>query len=106
VRNLLALTLTLAACAGGGEARWTVEQAESIRHVRGTAVNEPRCEGVGPPTDDRYERFRCTAGARRPSETFDSVAVLYELVPEAEYSGARSAHRLENVSFLGGPGIP
>ena len=103
--TVLALTSMLAAC-GEDEPRWTAAQAESIAFVRGTPVNDPTCRGVGPAPGERYARFRCTAGARRPSETVDTVAVLYELVPEDEYGGPRSAHRLENVSFVGGPGIP
>jgi hypothetical protein len=103
--SALALSMMFAAC-GAHQARWTAAQAESIGVVRGTPVNDPQCRGVGPPMDERYDRFRCTAGARRPSETVDTVAVLYELVPEEEYAGPASAHRLENVSFVGGPGIP
>jgi hypothetical protein len=103
--SALALATMLAAC-GDDQARWTAAQAESIAVVRGTPVNDPRCRGVGQAMGERYDRFRCTAGARRPSETIDTVAVLYELVPEEEYAGPASAHRLENVSFVGGPGIP
>lgn len=106
VATSLVLTSMLVACGAGGEPRWTVPQAESIAVVRGTPVNDPRCQGVGSAVDERYERFRCTAGARRPGEDLDTVAVLYELVPEEEYSGPASAHMLENVTFVGGPGIP
>ena len=106
-KPLLALALAgVAACGGDDPVRWTVPQAESVAVVRGMPVNDPRCEGVGSEVDERFGRFRCTAGARRPTESFDSVAVHYELVPEEEYSGPASRHRLENVSFLGGPGIP
>jgi hypothetical protein len=106
-KMLLAAGLAaLAACGGEEPIRWTATQAESISVVRGTPINSPSCTGVGRPLDGRYERFRCTAGARRPGETLDTVAVNYELEPEEEYSGPGSAHRLENVSFLGGPGIP
>ena len=101
-----AALIALAACADEQPVRWTTTQAESISVVRGTPINRPTCEGVGQRVDGRYERFRCTAGARRPGETLDTVAVRYELEPTEEYSGASSAHRLENVSFLGGPGIP
>jgi hypothetical protein len=104
---LLALGLTVvAACGGEGATRWTVEQAESIAVVRGTPVNDQRCQGIGAEVNERFERFRCTAGARRPTESVDTVAVLYELVPEEDYNGPASRHRLEKVSFLGGPGIP
>ncbi len=106
-KPLLALALAgIAACGGDNPVSWTVEQAESIAVVRGTPVNDPRCEGVGSEVDERFERFRCTAGARRPTESVDTVAVLYEFVPEEDYDGPASRHRLEKVSFLGGPGIP
>jgi hypothetical protein len=106
VWRLLALTLTLAACSADAEPRWTAAQAESIERVRGTPVNEPRCRGLGEVVDERFERFSCRAGARRATETYDTVAVLYDVIPEDEYEGPDSAHRLENVSFVGGPGIP
>jgi hypothetical protein len=107
-RTALVLLLgTLAACAGADDdARWTVAEAETIRAVRGTPVNGPLCHGIGPDADEGFERFRCVAGARRPGESIDTVAVFYELVPEAAYSGPESAHRVERVSFVGGPGIP
>jgi hypothetical protein len=98
---VLGLACLVVSC-GADEPRWSVTQAESIATVRGTPINDPTCRGVGEATDDRYERFRCRAGARRPSETVDTVAVLYELLPTGDYPD----HTLENVSFVGGPGIP
>jgi len=99
----------LAACAGNSaddSVRWTVQQAESIASVRGTPVRPRRCHGRGPAERDdgalTYERFACVAGARRPGETVDTVAVLYDLLPR----GAYPDHELANVRFVGGPGIP
>jgi hypothetical protein len=87
------------------DALWTLGQAESITSVRGTPVRVRNCRGLSAPSRDgatpRYERFACVAGARLPSETFDTVAVLYELRPLGP-----STYRLENVRFHGGPGIP
>jgi hypothetical protein len=45
-------------------------------------------------------RLACVAGARLPSEAFDSVAVSFEVVPSCG-----DAYELENVTFFGGPGI-
>jgi hypothetical protein len=105
-RALAALALSVLAACGGEGAAWTVREAESIAAVRGTPINDPKCRGLGLPTNGRYRRFGCTAGARRPGETADTVAILYELVPRGEYAGPRSDHDLENVRFVGGPGIP
>jgi hypothetical protein len=49
----------------------------------------------------RYLRLSCVAGARLPYEEADTVAVLFELVPEAA-----SSYELREVRFIGGPGIP
>jgi hypothetical protein len=94
----------LVAC-GEEDKAWTVRQAESIDEVRGMTVRVRQCRGIGAARSDeepdRYERLRCVAGARRPSESFDSVAVLYEIRPTSA-----SDYELRNVRFIGGPGIP
>jgi hypothetical protein len=105
-RAVVASALTALAACGGEEPAWSVRQAESITLVRGTPVRQPECRGVGVGRNGRYGRFTCTAGARRPGEVTDTVAVLYELVPRGNYDGPRSDHDLENVRFIGGPGIP
>jgi hypothetical protein len=48
----------------------------------------------------------CVAGGRNPADPVDTVAVLYELKPLEAYDGPSSGHALENVRFVGGPGIP
>jgi hypothetical protein len=105
-RVLGACTLVLLAACGGDQPAWSVLEAESIAIVRGTPVRNVECSGERPVGDGRYRRFACSAGARRHGETLDTVAVLYDLVPRGEFQGPGSDHELENVRFVGGPGIP
>jgi hypothetical protein len=53
-----------------------------------------------------YSRFECLAGARAAFQRYDTVAVLYVLHPLEEYDGPTSRHRLTDVRFIGGPGVP
>jgi hypothetical protein len=113
VRRALA-TLTLVVCGiavGCAEEAplWTVRQAESISTIRGMHVRVRECRGVGhaaPDESTSFRRFACVAGARRPGETYDTVGVFYDLRPLGKYEGPASEHALENVRFIGGPGIP
>jgi hypothetical protein len=89
---------------------WTVRQAESISTIRGMHVRVRECRGLGHATRNdearRFRRFACVASARRPGETYDTVGVFYDLRPLGTYDGPASKHALENVRFIGGPGIP
>jgi hypothetical protein len=85
---------------------WTIAQAESITVIRGMPVRVRACRGIGRREGRRYRRFDCLAGARRKEESFESVAVLYELRPLGRFDGADSSYKLMNVRFIGGPGIP
>jgi hypothetical protein len=91
----------MAGCGGSREDGWTVREAEAIRSVRGMPVHVLRCRGLDSGRKHRYTRFACIAGARRPSESYDTVGVLYDLVPLKN-----NGYRLEKVKFIGGPGIP
>jgi hypothetical protein len=99
--------LLLSGCVGGREdsAGWTVEQAESITAIRGLSVRVASCRGLGQAESHgnvlRYARFACSAGARARGQPFDTVAVLYEVHVRDD-----SAHELQAVRFVGGPGIP
>ena len=112
--HALALSIALAAgCSGGqepDEATWTIAEAESISAVRGLRVRVEQCRGLGTAEGEgataRYRRFMCVAGGRNPADPVDTVAVLYELKPLEAYDGPSSEHALENVRFVGGPGIP
>jgi len=110
---LLLPALVAAGCAGASmsdEPRWTERQAASITTVRGMHVRAVRCRGLGrhEARNDRhaYTRFDCLAGTRAPGERYDTVTVMYVLRPLAKYERPHSAHRLTNVRFIGGPGIP
>jgi hypothetical protein len=116
MRGLLAclvLLSCLGACAFGNEPRvteWTVQQAESITSIRGLTVRVRSCRGVdgdqGGGRNGRFQRFACVAGARAEFDRYDTVGILYVLHPLEDYDGVSSRHRLTEVRFLGGPGIP
>jgi hypothetical protein len=101
-------TVFAAACSGGGDSGpgWTEREAESITTIRSLPATVRGCEGLGESDDDRYTRFDCLAGTRAAWQTYDTIAVRYVLHPLDEYDGPRSRHRLTNVKFVGGPGIP
>jgi hypothetical protein len=84
---------------------WTVQQAEAMTTVRGMKVRVLECRGLGRRQLDggveRFRRFACEAGARRPGETYDTVGVLYTI----RVVDSRT-HVLESARFHGGPGIP
>ena len=82
---------------------WSRVQAESVSVVRGMPVHVLRCDGIGPPVGvnraSRYRRFACTAGARAPFETYDTVGVTYVLQPLGPFFGATSRYVLTDVYF-------
>jgi hypothetical protein len=109
----LVLLSCLGGCAFGNESRvveWTVQEAESITSIRGLTVRVRSCRGVdghqGGGTESRFRRFSCVAGARAEFDRYDTVGILYVLHPLEDYDGVSSRHRLSEVRFLGGPGIP
>lgn len=106
---LLALGAILAgvvACADADERKgWTIGQARSVTTIRGMHVRVVRCRGLGTGEgsegDKRYLRFACEAGTRRPSDTYDTVGIQYEI-----HVRGTTGYVLDNVLFHGGPGIP
>jgi hypothetical protein len=84
---------------------WTPAQAASISSIRGLPVRVRQCHGRGEKAK-RYRSFRCVAGARAAGDRYDSIGVLYVLEPLGSYRGPTSPHRLRDVRFIGGPGIP
>jgi hypothetical protein len=106
---LVPAALLAAACSesGGDSGRfWTEREAESITTIRSLPATVRGCDGLGESEDSRYARFECLAGTRAAWQTYDTIAVTYVLHPLAEYEGPHSRHRLTNVKFVGGPGIP
>lgn len=96
----------------GSGPHWTARQAESITSIRGMRVRVRSCRGIGVAArgdgEPGYRRFHCLAGARATPDPygFDTVAVFYVLHPLVAYAGPTSRHRVANVRFVGGPGIP
>ena len=105
---LVPAAVLAAACSAGGDSGrfWTEPQAESITTVRSLPVTVRGCKGLGEGEDGRYARFECLAGTRAAGEKYDTISVTYVLHPLEGYDGPRSSHRLTNVRFVGGPGIP
>lgn len=105
---LLATSYFAAGCADASDSAdrlWTVEQAESITSIRGTPVRVRQCRGRGPRAE-RYRSFSCLASTRAAGDRYDTVGIFYVLEPLGKYRGLRSSHRLKNVRFIGGPGVP
>jgi hypothetical protein len=102
---LVAVMATVSPGCGDDDDAWTVARAEAIDSVRGLPVRVRECRGRGQPLGDgppaRFRLLRCVAGARLPRERFDTVAVLFDVRP-----ASNEDHELENVRFVGGPGIP
>jgi hypothetical protein len=63
-------------------------------------VNVLRCKALDQGEHMHHRRFACEAGARRPGEAYDTVGILYEIRVHND------GYELENVRFIGGPGIP
>jgi hypothetical protein len=78
---------------------WTVQQAESIRAVRGTPLARTECSGLRPGRDERYGRFSCVGVTWPPSTPQLKVRVRYVLNPAGPYLGTRSAYLATNVHF-------
>ncbi len=97
------LVVTLLAILGCGASRpatfWTVGQAESIRLVRGTALETTTCTGLGEQRADAYHRFSCVGVVRPEFDPVLAVRVRYVLNPRGRYSGRRSAYLTKSVRF-------
>ena len=102
---LVAVIASTSPGCGAENNAWTVARAEAIDSVRGLPVRvrerRGRGERLGERGRARYRRLSCVAGARLPGERFDTVAVLFDVRPTGD-----DDHKLENVQFVGGPGIP
>jgi hypothetical protein len=78
---------------------WTEAQAESIKLVRGTTLQQVSCSGMGAEQDERYERFSCVGRAVPESVPELKVRVRYVLNPRGSYRGTRSAYLATRVRF-------
>jgi hypothetical protein len=78
---------------------WTVEQAESIRTVRGTPLTTTRCTGIGAARDGSYPRFSCVGKVVPPTMPDRPVRVRYVLNPRGRYDGRGSAYLATDVHF-------
>jgi hypothetical protein len=78
---------------------WTVEEAESIKVVRGTRLAITDCRGLGETRDSAYRRFRCTGRVVAPATPQLPVRVRYVLNPRGVYQGRRSAYLATSVRF-------
>jgi hypothetical protein len=99
---LIAFVLAAAGCDHGDPVPgtfWTVQQAESIRTVRGTPLARTECSGLREGREERYGRFSCVGVTWPPSTPQLKVRVRYVLDPAGPYRGTRSAYLATNVHF-------
>jgi hypothetical protein len=97
---LLVTLLLTSACTDSRPAEfWTVEQAESIRSIRGTMLQTATCTGIGESRASGYRRFSCS-GSTTPEALPDlPVRVTYILNSRGEYRGRHSAYLATDVHF-------
>jgi hypothetical protein len=92
----------LPAC-GDGSSRpptfWTVEQAESIKVIRGTPLRTTKCTGFGEERDSAFRRFLCIGKVVPRAAPQLPVRVRYLLNPRGAYRGRHSAYLATNVRF-------
>jgi hypothetical protein len=99
----LGLTLVVLVMLGCGSSSpgvyWTVEQAESIKRVRGTPLKTTTCNGVGKGHASRYRRFSCVGVIVPPSAPNRPVRVRYVLNTRGKYEGDKSSYLATRVYF-------
>jgi hypothetical protein len=78
---------------------WTVSQAQSIKLVRGTALDRTTCRGLGKQRVSAYRRFACVGVVVPKSVPYLPVRVRYVLNPRGRYKDQRSAYLATNVHF-------
>ena len=78
---------------------WTESQAESIKLVRGTVLQEVSCSGMGEEQNAGHRRFTCVGRAVPASVPELKVRVRYVLNPRGPYRGGRSAYLATRVRF-------
>jgi hypothetical protein len=97
------LAVTLLGNLGCGASRpaafWTVSQVESIKRVRGTALETTTCTGLGEQRASAYRRFSCVGVVVPQSFPDLPVRVRYVLNTGGKYKGDRSAYLATNVHF-------
>jgi hypothetical protein len=93
--------LMLSACGDGSAppTYWSVEEAESIKRVRGTPLAITDCKGLGDARDSAYRRFRCTGRVVAPAVPQLPIRLRYVLNPRGAYQGSRSAYLATSVRF-------
>jgi hypothetical protein len=100
---VVVLVVTLLVNLGCGASRpatfWTVTQAESIKRVRGTALNRTACTGLGDRRVSAYQSFSCAGVVVPRSAPQLPVRVRYVLNPRGKYMGQTSAYLATNVHF-------
>lgn len=97
------VVVTLIANLGCGASRpsrfWTVGQAESIKLVRGTALERTTCTGLGEQRASAYRRFSCVGVVLPQLDPVLAVRVRYVLNPRGRHRGLRSAYLATSVHF-------
>lgn len=100
VAAIVSLVLANLACGTSQSTTyWTVSEAESIRLVRGTALESTTCSGVGKQRGSAYRKFSCVGVVVPESFPDLPVRVRYVLNTRGKYQGQRSAYLATNVHF-------
>jgi hypothetical protein len=103
VASIVLLPVALFVSLGCGSSRpatfWTAGEAESIKRVRGTALETTMCTGVGRQKASGYRRFSCVGVVIPESAPYLPVRVRYVLNTRGAYKGARSPYLATSVHF-------
>jgi hypothetical protein len=78
--------------------RWTVEQAESVRMIRGTRLYETKCRGL----ERRravHRHFACSGQTARDDKSIHTALVTYVLHPLGRYFRRYPAYFATKVRF-------
>jgi hypothetical protein len=78
---------------------WTVEEAETIRTIRGTTLQATECKGIGQSRSSGYRRFSCIGETTPKALPELPVRVTYVLNTRGEYREERSAYLATDVHF-------
>jgi hypothetical protein len=78
--------------------RWTAEQAETVRLIRGTRLYETKCRGLGR-RRVVHRHFACSGQTARDDKSIHTALVTYVLHPLGRYYRRYPAYFATKVRF-------